>query len=459
MTEEHTLISRVPAFAPSGKAWRIYRPLHLPRVTRAQALLARRLQWILPAAGASGQVTEEIGSNLKALFEADVHLAVNYVHVAPAERVQEYLENPTCVASLAAAPHKARGLFEVDLKFAHSLIDLLLGGGGESSVLRPLTEIEEGVVSYVILEILKALASQMGPGVQQLRLERLLKVKEAAAVLADETDNWVVVQFGVRIGRQAGLVRIYLHSSLIGLSIPARDSEERRARRILHTQKHLTRLAGVKTWLRAEIGSTGISLRDLGELTSGDVVLMDELTARPDLGQGGTARLRVGLGRVGRMHADIILSEGHFQAKVTGFEFGEEPRQTREPSDQEEAAAEALSDQEFSEDGFEEEREMPQETTDPSASGQEEEGFPVDEKIRSEGIELLDDIPLQISVELSRIPITAEEVVGLQVGEVLDLNRVPGEPVDLSVNGKVVGRGELVEVEGHLGVRILSLAG
>ena len=54
---------------------------------------------------------------------------------------------------------------------------------------------------------------------------------------------------------------------------------------------------------------------------------------------------------------------------------------------------------------------------------------------------------------------SAEEVVGLKVGHVFDLNRVPGEPLDLSVNGKIVARGELVELEGNLGVRILSLAG
>ena len=77
----------------------------------------------------------------------------------------------------------------------------------------------------------------------------------------------------------------------------------------------------------------------------------------------------------------------------------------------------------------------------------------------NEGAELLNDIPLQISVELSRMPVTAEQVVSLRVGQILDLGRVPGEPVDLSVNGKVVARGELVEVEGHMGVRILSLAG
>jgi DNA segregation ATPase FtsK/SpoIIIE-like protein len=50
----------------------------------------------------------------------------------------------------------------------------------------------------------------------------------------------------------------------------------------------------------------------------------------------------------------------------------------------------------------------------------------------------MNDIPLQIAVELGRVPTTAEEVVALKVGHVFDLNRVAGEPLDLSVQGKVV---------------------
>ncbi len=78
---------------------------------------------------------------------------------------------------------------------------------------------------------------------------------------------------------------------------------------------------------------------------------------------------------------------------------------------------------------------------------------------KPEGSELLADIPLQLAVELARVPVTADEVVALKVGQVIELHRSPGEPVELSVNGKVVARGELVEVEGQLGVRVLSLAG
>jgi flagellar motor switch protein FliM len=83
----------------------------------------------------------------------------------------------------------------------------------------------------------------------------------------------------------------------------------------------------------------------------------------------------------------------------------------------------------------------------------------VDDEQGASGANLMNDIPLQIAVELGRVATTAEDVVSLRVGHVLDLNRVASEPLDLSVNGKVVARGELVEIDGNLGVRVLSLAG
>ena len=77
----------------------------------------------------------------------------------------------------------------------------------------------------------------------------------------------------------------------------------------------------------------------------------------------------------------------------------------------------------------------------------------------SDGAELLGDVPLQLTVELARLPMTADAVVALRVGQVVDLQRTATEPVELSVNGKVVARGELVEIEGQLGVRVQSLVG
>ena len=80
------------------------------------------------------------------------------------------------------------------------------------------------------------------------------------------------------------------------------------------------------------------------------------------------------------------------------------------------------------------------------------------DEVEKDGAELLNDIPLQIAVELGRVSASAEEVVAMKVGDVLDLNRLSGEPVDLSVNGKVVARGEVVIVGGNFALLVTSVA-
>jgi type III secretion system YscQ/HrcQ family protein len=83
----------------------------------------------------------------------------------------------------------------------------------------------------------------------------------------------------------------------------------------------------------------------------------------------------------------------------------------------------------------------------------EEDGEPVS----SSAAALLDDVTVAMVVELGRVTVTAADVVGLRAGQVIELSRQPGEPVDLVVDGKRIGKGELVEIDGELGVRILSL--
>jgi flagellar motor switch protein FliM len=229
---------------------------------------------------------------------------------------------------------------------------------------------------------------------------------------------------------------------------PAQVAEQRRALLQADVQAHLSRLSSVRTWLRADIGHAEISAQDLSSLRVKDVVLVDALSARPDQGEEGTARLCLGLARRGYLDAQVFVENGQYQARITEVVLGEQPLLRRSgPSDADEAAADALAESGEGEDEF----------TDPEKRNPLAESGAVDD--RMDAGDLLGDIPLQISVELARVPVTADQVVSMRVGQVVELNRTPGEPVDLSVNGKVVARGELVEVEGHLGVRIISLAG
>jgi flagellar motor switch protein FliM len=54
---------------------------------------------------------------------------------------------------------------------------------------------------------------------------------------------------------------------------------------------------------------------------------------------------------------------------------------------------------------------------------------------------------------------SVKDIAKLQQGQILELKKNPDEPVNLVVDDKVIGTGELVDIEGQLGVRILQLQG
>ncbi len=73
------------------------------------------------------------------------------------------------------------------------------------------------------------------------------------------------------------------------------------------------------------------------------------------------------------------------------------------------------------------------------------------------GLELLMDIPLEISVELGRVKMLVKDVVELGTGSIIEIDKAAGEPVDVMVNGRLVARGEVVVIEDNFGVRLTEI--
>ncbi|PIE77289.1 MAG: flagellar motor switch phosphatase FliY [Clostridiales bacterium] len=72
-------------------------------------------------------------------------------------------------------------------------------------------------------------------------------------------------------------------------------------------------------------------------------------------------------------------------------------------------------------------------------------------------IDLIRNVPLEISVELGRTTKKISEILSFGTGTVIELNRLVGEPLDVLVNGSLIGRGEVVVVDEHYGVRITEI--
>ena len=67
-----------------------------------------------------------------------------------------------------------------------------------------------------------------------------------------------------------------------------------------------------------------------------------------------------------------------------------------------------------------------------------------------------DDLPVLLQVVLGEKELTLAQANHLTPGSIVELENRQGDAVGLAVNGKQVGRGELVDVDGKLGVRILN---
>ncbi len=73
------------------------------------------------------------------------------------------------------------------------------------------------------------------------------------------------------------------------------------------------------------------------------------------------------------------------------------------------------------------------------------------------GIDLLLDIPLEVAVEVGRSRILVRDLLQLQEGSLIELDKLAGEPLDLYVNSRLIARGEAVIVNDKFGLRLTDV--
>jgi flagellar motor switch protein FliN/FliY len=79
--------------------------------------------------------------------------------------------------------------------------------------------------------------------------------------------------------------------------------------------------------------------------------------------------------------------------------------------------------------------------------------------ISPESLEKMKDLKVNVQVVLGNSRMTLENILKLQTGSVVELNKLAGEPVDIMANDKLVARAEVVVVDGNFGVKVIEIAG
>lgn len=241
-----------------------------------------------------------------------------------------------------------------------------------------------------------------------------LTADDASALRSDEAlRSLLILDLSVQARGVGGWARLLFSAKLrLGVAPPPSSQAVRRS------LGRLARLDGVEVPLAIEAGYGFLHAREVLSLRPLDIVLLDHFGPKPVT--GGPVWLRVtGTGGVFPGHLDgagvTVLGSFHLRAHAMA-----------EQAEGETAANSGTA--------------APDGSPPPTSEA------------------LLRELPVQITCEIGRVTLSAREVLELRPGAVVPVGRPLAGPVDLTAGGRIVARGELVDVEGEIGVRVTEVA-
>jgi type III secretion system YscQ/HrcQ family protein len=265
----------------------------------------------------------------------------------------------------------------------------------------PWTEIESGLLEYMTCKIL----STLNPFFHESRfiLQNVLRDEEEILKALSSQQTMIELAFGTRT--EIGMVHA-------GLFIPADLFTEKETKTDFLSRAPW--ISNLNYSFSVDLGVAYLSPEQIQILEDGDIILLDRSTVTFDGEKvGGKIALHSAQLRRGSIQGSIS-SDGNGKAAITVeglFQEGLRNMTEANKKPEEEVAGEPVPG-------------------------------------------VLSSLEIPVIVEFARVSFTLEELSALKEGQVIELEKSPPEVVDLSVDGKVIGNGRLVDVEGKLGVQI-----
>ncbi|WP_077211531.1 flagellar motor switch phosphatase FliY [Bacillus dakarensis] len=79
------------------------------------------------------------------------------------------------------------------------------------------------------------------------------------------------------------------------------------------------------------------------------------------------------------------------------------------------------------------------------------------QEAETKNLNMLMDIPLQVTVELGRTKRSVKDILSLSSGSIIELDKLAGEPVDILINNRLIAKGEVVVIDENFGVRVTDI--
>jgi type III secretion system YscQ/HrcQ family protein len=419
----------------------------LKRVTPGQAQLSQALAGF-PGDFSLQSVARVIARYTRKPLEEIVVKMAYLCEVEFAAKSLEIESGTSMFASWMLEPAAVPVTVEIDASFSAAIIDRLLGGEGSMpESLRALSPIERAVLEFLFLRLTRELNQEVGEPV--FRLTGLTGTApewlQPAQRQSENTElsRGLVVAFGIHIAATQGFVRLFLPVETLD-AIKGTRKLLKRDDAVSGPSERLKRYARIapEVSLVLVVGQTELTFSELRQLECGDVIIVGRPFVRlQDGGLAGKARLRLGEGE--GVIVNGRLSAPHLRDNET-VDAGKESGSTG-ATNSIHLVVEAMTGSAV---------DMTEKTAEQIKIVEEA----PDEEAVGEGAAVLENLLLNVQVELATRRFRIDELSQLRAGQLVDLGCQATDPVNLLVDGRRIARGELVDIEGRLGVRVTEIA-
>ncbi|HET6976021.1 MAG TPA: FliM/FliN family flagellar motor switch protein [Pyrinomonadaceae bacterium] len=398
--------------------------LRLPRVTPDQLEASAALTQLRPET--YSQIHDSIVEVLSRYsLTAAEQISLSLVDLQEKDFTLEALipdDRSAVFAALSLGSESATIAIELKASFAAQLVDRMLGGSGAApEQLRPLTTTERAVIEFLYLSAASELNAKSGDPLVHLQSvgdqSSWWTSRVSSGSVRSDWKRGLLVSLRIGVGEITGIARVYLNRE----SLAALDDAVRRfqaARELTNALPRYSRIAP-EVSLAVFIGKTDVTPLELSELECGDVMFVEGPVVRWREQQfSGSLLLRVGDGDESWIISELSEAGDSLRVRVNAV--------TAEPPAR-----------------FAERLKMEEETEVVEAPG--------------EGASLIDAVMVSVRIELAARRLQLDELSRLRKNQIIDLGCNATDPVDLVVEGRRIASGELVDIEGRLGVRITKV--
>jgi flagellar motor switch protein FliM len=305
------------------------KPYHfkLKKVSERRQNLLKALYSYLPATGVRERFDRGIRDAISRHVGDKCRFRLEAVHEDTYSQFIDKLPEPSLLVVFGMAPLAGKAILEIDFTLAMMLVERMLGGeSGSVPDVRELSDTEQGVLQYLILQVLEGVHTSCGKDERVLfRFERFAFHAHEVEELVSGNEGMVTLVYRLNIGRRSGFIRLslpdpFVEEAFLNVEAPNEIRSEERG----YMTRNLRRFRSISFPLWAEAGRVSLTGSEIAQLEEGDIIIFDQSSVSLVDGKpSGQTLLRVGDGRNGGFDAELFGDQKSSKLKILGVHKGD----------------------------------------------------------------------------------------------------------------------------------------